>query len=289
LVREVERAVDGQPSSAWPVERRMLLEEIGPVLWRSAPIARSFFKPHGYAGDYRIIEMMYDLEAAAGGDPTQPALVNCLDHFYSTLHSVRGVWERRHRLARLLREQYERRRGTLRVLDVACGGSRYARDFLESAGPDADVRITLIDQDACAVEYVRRQALARWSGRVEAVSLPIARVGELVRDRRFDVVISSGLFDYLDQPTATGYAHLLFECLAPGGVLGITNFHREDPSAFCKDWFGDWQLVLRDESEVRSLFPEVGQTTLDRSGDGSLIMAFCERRESELKGPRGRT
>src|SRR3954447_14222889 len=52
---------------------------------------RSFVKPHGYAGDFRMLEWMYDLEGNACADPTQPAIVNVLDGLYAEVESVQAV------------------------------------------------------------------------------------------------------------------------------------------------------------------------------------------------------
>ncbi len=275
MVNGVERAVGGRPSGELPRERRDLLAAVGPLLWRSEPIYRSFFKPHGYAGDYRTIELMYDLEERPGENPTQPAIVNCLDYAYSTIHSVRAVWDRRHRLHRLLMDEYDARGGSLAVLDIACGGARYVRDFLCEA-PRADgVRVTLVDQDPAAVEFVRRRALAGWERSARAVHLPISRIESLPGRDRFDVVICSGLFDYLPEEPARHLAGHLAGLLASGGVFVLTNFRSGEPSAFCKDWFGEWPIVYRDEDEVRGLFPSGCDVALEHSCNRSLVFGFC--------------
>jgi cyclopropane fatty-acyl-phospholipid synthase-like methyltransferase len=53
-------------------------------------------------------------------------------------------------------------------------------------------------------------------------------VRELLRDRtfegRFDLIYSAGLYDYLEKKVATKLTDRLFELLAPGGYLLLTNF-----------------------------------------------------------------
>jgi SAM-dependent methyltransferase len=275
LVCAVEQTVDGRESASLPEARRALLEVVGPVLWRSQSMYRSFFKPYGYTGDYRVIELMYALEAEPGEDPTQPALVNCIDYAVSTIHSVQSLWERRHRLHRLLREEYDRKDGQLSVLDVACGGARYLRDFLVALPDDSRVDVTVIDQDAAAVEYARRVTLAPWAGRVRSLCAPISRLGEATNGTKHDVVICSGLFDYLSADKGRAMAESLYDHVAPGGVLALTNYRTGEPSAFCKDWFGDWQLVYRTDEEVRELFPSRAHVTTTRSANDSLIYGFA--------------
>jgi hypothetical protein len=57
---------------------------VNPWLLRSDYWNRSYTKPHGYAGDFRMLEWMYDLEADPFVDPTKPAIVNVLDALYAT-------------------------------------------------------------------------------------------------------------------------------------------------------------------------------------------------------------
>jgi extracellular factor (EF) 3-hydroxypalmitic acid methyl ester biosynthesis protein len=242
-----------------------------PWLCRSRYFWRSMMKPHGYSGDFRMMEWMYDLEGDDFADLTQPALVNCLDYTFSTIHSVQSVWERRRWLAGHLRREFERA-GALAVLDVGCGGARYVRDFLSQTESSGATRIVLVDQDPAAIAYARDQALAPWPWQVAAFPAPVKRLPSFISGE-FDVVISSGLFDYLNEAEARSTIACLLAVLKPGGLLAITNFHSEDRSAHCKDWGADWQLVLRDEEAMGALFPAGVEVELGRSANGSLLFA----------------
>jgi SAM-dependent methyltransferase len=243
---------------------------VGPWLDRSRHFNRSYHKPHGYAGDYRMVEWMYDLEGDPCADPTQPAIVNCLDYVFATVHSVRGVWERRHNFARLLAEEH-RRHGRLRLLDVACGGARYTRDFLEGLPDAGDVEVTLVDQDPAALAFCRTVSLAPWADRLTTLSLPVTRLAEAVPAGAFDVVLSAGLFDYLDDGPARALLAHMAALTAPGGLTVVANFHPGDPSRAVKDWLVDWPLVFRDEAALASLFPDPARVVTDRPGGGTLV------------------
>jgi nitronate monooxygenase len=248
-------------------------EKAGVWLWRSPCMNRSRFKPHGHSGDYKMIEMMYDLEEGAGNDPTQPGIVNCLEYAFSTVHSVVGVWDRRVWLKELLVKRYAKK-GSLKVLDVACGGAKYIMDFLEQVSPSsAGVEITLIDQDPTAIYFAREVSLAKWRDSVNAIVMPMGKVKNHVSDARYDVIICSGMFDYLNVSSARSLISSFFARLTPGGTVAITNFHKEDASALCKEWFADWKIVFRDEMEVRDLFPSDANVDVRVTENGSLIMA----------------
>ena len=132
---------------------------LGGWLFRSRYFNRSFHKPHGYAGDFMIIEWIYDLETDGCEDPAQPGIVNCLDYLYSTIHAVVSVQQRRRWFSRLLHAETRPGRRSLRVLDVACGGARYIRDFLAATDDASGMQITLVDQDVAALAYCRTRSL----------------------------------------------------------------------------------------------------------------------------------
>jgi SAM-dependent methyltransferase len=246
-------------------------------LFRSRFFNRSYHKPHGFAGDFRMVEWMYDLENDACADPTQPGIVNCLDHVFATVHSVRSVWERRHWFARLLQREHRRHGGQLRILDVACGGARYIADFLASVDDVQGIEVTLIDQDAAALEYCREVSLRHWGQCLTAQCLPIKRLPEALRACAFDIVLSAGLFDYLDDAAGTALLEHMVHLTVPGGVTVVANFHPADPSRHVKGWLVDWPLIFRDEAALAALFPDPANVQTSLSENGALTYARAPR------------
>ncbi len=250
---------------------------VGPWLFRSRFFSRSFLKPHGYPGDFRIIDWMYDLEHHGCDDPTEPGIVNCLDYLYWTVHSVQGVWERRAWLTQLLLAECARKNGHLRILDVACGGARYLKDFLSTLDDPSHVEITLIDQDAAALAFSQTCSLAPWAFQMTFLQRPVTQFTNAVPGQQFDVVISAGLFDYLEVWLAKKLLAHMADVTAPGGVTAMTNFHPADPSRVVKEWMVDWWLVFRDEQEVADLFPDPAKVHVVRSANQSLVMASARK------------
>jgi extracellular factor (EF) 3-hydroxypalmitic acid methyl ester biosynthesis protein len=173
-------------------------QPIHPWLLRSRFWSRAYLKPQGFAGDYRMVEWMYDLEEDSCDDPTQPAIVNCLDSAMKSVHCVQAVWHRRWWFRVLIEQVQNRLDRPVRVLDIACGGSRYCRDFLD-LHPDR-LELTVVDQDPSAIAYVHSWLDSRSRDRHRLLCSPVKSLPELLpvwRERgAFDVVISTGLFDY---------------------------------------------------------------------------------------------
>jgi len=231
------------------------------------------------AGDFMMVEWMYELENDSCADPYQPGIVNCLDGLMKTVHSVVSVWERRAWFARLLRDEHERRGGQLSVLDLAAGGARYLRDFLGSMSFPNQVRVTVVDQDAAAVEFCRRRSLAPWSSQIRFECAPIRDFTSYVPTAPFDVILSAGLFDYLDGTTATALLRQMTGWLSPSGTLAISNFHPDDPSALVKSWLVNWPVVFREEHECAELFPRDVSVRVTRSANRALCFATAVRHD----------
>lgn len=266
-------AATEQAQGADDAVKEQCRQEMSRWLFRSRYWNRAFHKPHGYAGDFRMLEWMYDLENDPCADPTQPAIVNCLDALFATVHSVRSIWERRTWFARLLSAEFASR-GRLRVLDVASGGARYLCDFLSSVDDTTHIEVTLVDQDASALAYCRHHSLGAWSDRVKTLNLPIASLPERLHSGDYDVILSTGLFDYLDDAAAAHLLGHLARLTCPGAVVAISNFHPEDPSRFVTDWLVDWPLIYRDEDACSRLFPQGMEVATSRSKTRALAYAF---------------
>lgn len=269
VFREAEESLAGPQLEDLRLDVRGRLD---PWFLRSRFWNRSSTKPHGYAGDFRMLEWMYDLEHDTCADATQPALVNVLDGLYATVHSVQAVWHRRRWFARLITDQLAHSdEGPCRVLDVACGGSRYVRDVLCSFCP-RPLRATFLDQDPAALTFVADRTAA--GADHELICTPVRRLADVVpRDAQFDVVISTGLFDYLPDADASVLLSHMVERTAPGGVTAVCNFAPEDASRVVKDWVCDWRLIYRTAGQLRDILGNRDGVRIDRSPDGGLIYA----------------
>ena len=247
--------------------RARVRAQLNPWFLRSRYWNRAYVKPHGYAGDFRMLEWIYDLERSECSDPTQPAVVNVLDRLFAGLHSAHSVWRRRTWFARLVSERVERSSRPVRVLDIACGGSRYLRDVI-----DGRLEVTFVDQDPGALAFVDQWLPADATARL--LCAPIRTLGDLFAPgAEFDLVISTGLFDYLPDADAAALAAQMCALRAPGGTTVICNFAPCDPSRVVTDWICDWPLIYRDATQLRDLFAEDSNVEVDHSHAPGLVYA----------------
>ena len=68
-----------------------------------------------------------------------------------------------------------------------------------------------------------------------------------------DLILCTGLFDYLDDPAAAAMLSEFWQRLAPGGAGYIFNFAPHNPTRAYMEWIGNWYLTYRNESELANL------------------------------------
>ena len=280
IIRLLESSTRFIDSEHQVVSKQALHDQLNPWMLRSRLWARAYLKPHGFAGDFRMIEWMYDLETDPCEDPTQPAIANCLDDAMRSINSVQAVWYRRTWLRQLIERVWETTPGPVRVLDVGCGGSRYCRDFVERH--PGQLSLVAVDQDPAAIAFLRSE-LARSGPEQHLICGSIEHLPDLLRTSQsageFDVVISAGLFDSLNDAMAASLLDDLIGLTRPGGTTAICNFSPDDPSRAVNDWINDWHLLYRDEQDMRSLFARSeASVAVTESPDGSLLCAAATRR-----------
>src|SRR5437763_4063700 len=172
------------------------------------------------------------------------------------------LYEDERLLVRLLRPGLFRRRElaveTVRsypapaVLDVGCGSGRIAELVLQAGASD----YVGIDFAEPMIELARRR-LARFGERVELVCGDFLDVPV---ERRFDVVLALGLFDYL--PDADRFARRMFELCSDGGAL-VASFPAWSPikgpaRKIRYEWIGDCPIFNYSREGLHAMLSEAG-------------------------------
>ena len=221
-------------------------------------VRRSFEKPRGYAGDAQLIDYIYRLR---GSDEVSGIGREVYDYASSVRPAALGVQMRRRAMAdELDRVAAAKPDQSARVLCVACGHFRegqLSRAFLE----DRHDEIVALDSDAESLAVVDADFAGR---RIRPLHRSVAQL--LKRDDlgRFDLIYSSGLYDYLEARFARRLTRVLFDRLAPGGRLVLCNFVPEVADAGFMESYMGWDLIYRSESEVADLAREIAPESIAR-------------------------
>ena len=245
------------------------------LLLESPVTHRAFLKPRGYAGDAVLMDLMYG--TAPPGAEVSPlgGMLYGYEFDSPCCHSVRL---RRAILARELDDVAAARPGA-HVLSVACGHLREIE--WSRAARDGRITVTALDQDRESLSVIDREYR-----RFGVCTVP-GTVGDVLRRatrfRDLDLVYASGLLDYLQQPLARALVDAMFRMLAPGGRLLIANFTPETSDAAWMETFMDWQLVYRDEEQMRGLTESIAASDLEhldqfRDDNGNITYLRLVRR-----------
>jgi len=236
------------PSDAfWQQAGPML--EAGSLQWR----ARS--KPLGYAGDHVMLRRIW--EQSCCDDPVG----RLFDRYFLSLAAPQAVRARMQHVA-----------GTFAARLLSHHGPEY-RVVSVGAGPAIDLELGLAAVPSSKIERTRIRLVDIDPGALEGASERIGRVVSpenltSCRENLFrlaarpsavaeaggaDLLICTGLFDYLADDVAVEMLRLFWRCLDQGGQMLVGNFAPHNPTRAYMEWIGNWYLIYRTADDLRRL------------------------------------
>ncbi|MFS8049187.1 class I SAM-dependent methyltransferase [Rhizobium sp. BR 314] len=235
----------------------------------------AYSRPHGYSGDFEIIERIYSEHVSR--DPK----LSRWDEFFHASPATQAVRNR----GKVLSDLLERKRPSS-ILSVGAGP---ALDIAQSLRLNEFPRdIHLLDNDLNALQRAAENLQNLSVGR--RLTYHHKNALRFRTNEKFDLIWSSGLFDYLNDKTAKLLIRRLFPMLAEGGMLVIGNFSSNNPSRSYMEIIGQWFLIHRDIEDLRSLCsdvqPDVASVSVF-SDETGVNLFLCLSRTRELSRPDG--
>jgi extracellular factor (EF) 3-hydroxypalmitic acid methyl ester biosynthesis protein len=235
-----------------------VFKELFPYFMRSRFAERAYYKPKGFAGDFKMIEHIYRMTPEGDGK-----LGRLIDGWLLKQVPPQAVRNRRRLLCdlidRLCRERLNGGR-FLRIMNMACGPCRELFDLLARCDYSRYIDALCIDIDAEALQYANRyvntaphQASVRFM-QENVIKWALGRARQDFGPQ--DIIYSSGLCDYLDRRLVIRLIERCHDQLNTGGALIIGNFTPANPDRPFMDNIMYWRLIHRDKSEMRQLFAE---------------------------------
>jgi SAM-dependent methyltransferase len=202
-------------------------------------------KPFGYAGDFKIIDRIYQQEAHAAFDRW--------DKYALQTSAAQAVRNRKAYFIAIL-DQLQQEGRPIHILNVASGPARDVYEFLQKH-PDTQLRFTCIDMDQQAIEY----ATALNRKHLDKVTFVKANVLRYTTDEHYDLVWSAGLFDYFTDQVFTKLISRMTTWVRPGGQLVVGNFNVDcNPSRAFMEIIGHWYLEHRSIDQLKQLAINAG-------------------------------
>jgi SAM-dependent methyltransferase len=205
----------------------------------------AYTKPHGYAGDYEIMDRIYLRHVSS--DPHLAAW----DHYWNQHPAPRSNHHRKAVFHGLL-DRHTARVGSPRILKLGLGPGRCMHEWFK-ANPAAPVHLHCVDIDPDSIAYATELNRAF----LERLTFQQANVLRFRPTGVFDLIWSGGLFDYFGDRVFVSVLKRLIPAIAPGGELVLSHYAKND-ICLPQMCFLDWNIFYRDPDELIGLALEAG-------------------------------
>ncbi|MFP3591092.1 class I SAM-dependent methyltransferase [Chryseobacterium sp. SIMBA_038] len=200
-------------------------------------------KPHGYAGDFHIIDRIYTKEVSSKFPKW--------DKYSISIPSAKAVRNRKSYFKRKV-SQSLKQGGNL--LNLASGP---ARDLYElyNENPQLEIATTCVEMDEKAIMYAKILNKPH----LDKIAFIKKNIFRFNTENKFDIIWSAGLFDYFDDKAFVMLIKRLKEWVKDDGEIIIGNFNENyNPNRAYMEFFGDWYLNHRSEEQLYDLAKQAG-------------------------------
>ncbi len=206
----------------------------------------ALLKPHGYSGDFVIIERIYQRWMSP-----KEHLVKW-DRYFHAQAAPQAIINRKKFFIDLL-NSLDKKDGKHRVLNIGCGPCQDIVEFLLQG--ESHVFFECVDYDKDAVEYSYKKVKGK--GFLSNVEFHRDNAFKFRPSKQYDLIWSAGLFDYLDAKTFKMLLTKQLTFLKSGGKLVIGNFSLSNPT---RDYMecGNWFLHHRSPEDLIKITEECG-------------------------------
>jgi len=253
-----------------------IFKEVYPYLMRSYFVERTYHKPKGYAGDFLMIEHVYN--NVPQGDDRFGELVDAFCINRPATKAIRGrrtlMTSQLQRLTAPLAEKGER----IAILNLACGPNRELFDFLSTCEYSELIDALCVDIDSEALQYTNKNvntfphlaSIRLMSENV--IKWSLGRVKHYIGLQ--DIIYSIGLCDYLEDRLFKALINRCYEHLKPGGTLILGNYNHHQDVVFMNRILR-WELIYRSREQLEQLFDDTPFSSVDVLSEEEHVNLFA--------------
>jgi extracellular factor (EF) 3-hydroxypalmitic acid methyl ester biosynthesis protein len=202
----------------------------------------AYLKPHGYAGDYELIDRIYQ------GYVSPEARLSKWDVYCNQHPTTQAVRNRKE----FFKSFVSKDPGIRTVLNLGSGPGRDIHELFGLLG-DRPLEVVCVDQDADALAHAGR--LCRpYAARIDFRQANVLRFRSA---EKFDLVFAGGVFDYFDDEIFLVMLKRMLRMVDENGTVMIGNFSWQNPG---RGWMEvcDWHLHYRSPAHLRTLAMAAG-------------------------------
>ena len=241
-------------------EKTQLREAFGTAMTTETLQGFVYLKPHGYAGDYEIIDKIYTYHESPNKQLAK------WDKYLHSFPAVKAVRNRKTYIKGILNTKVQNNEKTFEMLNLASGPARDLHEFFTEQ-PNANLAVDCIELDQDAINYAQN-LLGQHASKVSFIQKNILRYSS---DKKYDLVWSAGLFDYFNDDIFKRLLGRFITNVAVGGELIIGNFCASNPNIAYMELL-DWILYHRTAEDLIRLANECGiessRITVEKEPEG---------------------
>ena len=262
-IKEISKVCKNFKSEEQLVYKSYFQSHLQNLLLVAAMPRRSVEKPLGYAGDYEMMNMIY--ERHYEGDNLFSKIQN---NYWCSIPPARANILRLNYFKNKIEEvvmEALKVRNQVRITSLGSGPAKEIADFIKESPLSEHCVFTCVDQEPKALEYSQRvlTSIAKQQNKNVQFNFVLANVVSYLRSspQQFmyeqDLLFASGLFDYLKQSVAKKLTYELLKLVHPQGELIIVNASSTNPGRIGMEFAGEWYLSYRSKEEMSDLVSEL--------------------------------
>ena len=256
LLQIANASIGAQSSNNIELKKKVgkqLQAEILPFILLTQCALRGYAKPRGYAGDYLMIDSIYQNKGSGVG-----VVGPLIDQCFLDLKVCSAVRNRRHVLVEEIMSLINSSDKPIKIASFACGPARELFDVYEKLSDKSRLKASLIDFDMHALAFVADKiAQFRLEKQIELfnenlIYLAIGRKKPSFGQQ--DLIYSIGLIDYFEDSLVIQLINFIYDYLVEGGKVILGNFHPDNPDRVLMEDVLEWYLIHRNEDDMNRLF-----------------------------------
>lgn len=214
-------------------------------------------KPFGYAGDFVVMTYIYDYHKKFMGTSLYEKLINA---YTCSIPIARSVIGRKDFLKNEIQEALLTNK-TVNILSVGSGPARELIELLREDKIQNKLNFDCLDFEQQALDFVKNEIKSVKPAQRKFLNIRFFHktILDLIKNNndtydqfyKYDLIYSSGLFDYLSNKIVKKLVENLSVVLRKNGVMIITNVNKDKINArIYYEMLGEWELIYRSREEM---------------------------------------
>jgi len=257
--------------------KKLFREKTKNWLFKSYCIKRSYEKPRGYAGDYKVIDAIYQ------NRPQGENIELAVDTYFLDNPGSSAMRSRKKYILEIINNYINNNnKHPVSIINVGCGPGTDILELLSQSDKSQFKSIDMVDQDEEALTYSKNQ-LSNYLDIVNfhkenMLKFIVNNRKTLINQNKYNIVLCVGLFDYFDQKSSASLLNALYNLCDTNGIVVFSNWNTSNPSKHELEWVCDWYVYHRNRKQMEEIYKlsAINASNIIYSTDPSGHFQICE-------------